>query len=144
MRRLRRQIRKAPAFAIEALPEDTVGRIVGPAEAAGETLTAPVSGRPCVLWVLEIIENLGEDWPSLRILRQQHGVPFVLEESGARAVVDPDSAIVSLVFDFTNMAYGADRADELQKRVLATYLPHRDFTHTVDLTFHEAIVEIGE
>ena len=49
MRRLRRRIRKAPAFAIEALPEDTVGRIVGPAPPRGETLEAPISGRPCVL-----------------------------------------------------------------------------------------------
>jgi hypothetical protein len=144
MRRLRRQIRKAPAFAIDALPEDTVGRIVGPVQPANETLAAPISGRPCVLWVLEIIENLGEDWPSMRILHRQHGVPFVVEENGARAVIDPTSAIVSLVFDRSNMSSGPDGADMLQKRVLKEYLGHRDFTHTVDLSYHEAIVEVGE
>ncbi|MBA3503969.1 MAG: hypothetical protein M4D80_29220 [Myxococcota bacterium] len=144
MRRLRRQIRKAPSFAIDALPEDTRGRIVGPAQPLGDTLTAPISGRPCVLWVIEVIENLGEDWPSLRILYAQRGISFVLEESGARAVVEPDRAIVSLVFDHTNMSNGADRADAMQKRVLAEHLAHRDFTHTVELTFHEAIVDVGE
>lgn len=143
MRRLRRRFKKAAAFSIDALPEDTLGRITALAQPLGDTLMAPVSGRPCVLWVLEVIENLGEDWPSLRILRAQRGVPFVLEEDGARAIVEPESAVASLVFDHTSQSYGA-RADELQKRVLSEYLAHRDFTHTVDLAFHEAIIEVGE
>ena len=143
-RRLRRRFRKATAFAIDALPEDTVGRITAHAQPLGETLLAPVSGRPCVLWVLEVIENLGEDWPSRRLVREQRGVPFVLDDHGARAIIEPASAVAALVFDHTSKSGGAYNADRLQKRVLAEFLAHRDFTHTVELAFHEAIVEVGE
>jgi hypothetical protein len=143
-RRLRRRFRKADAFAIDAMPEDTFGRIVAPAQPLGEALVAPASGRRCVYWVLEVIEYLGEDWPSRRLVREQRGVPFLLEENGARAIVEPASAVVSLVFDHENKSSGAADADLLQKRVIDTYLAHRDWTHTVELVFHEAVVEVGE
>lgn len=144
MRRLRRRFRKATAFTIEALPEDTLGRITATAQPHILPLTAPISGRACVYWVLEVIENLGEDLPSRRLVRAQHGVPFVLEENGARAIVEPDSALTSLVFDHVSSSNGSSNADHMQRAVIAAHLAHRNFAHTVELVYQEAIIEVGE
>lgn len=144
-RRLRRRFRKTPAFALDALPEDTFGRITGAAAVFdGRQLVAPISQRPCVYWVVEIVEDVGEDWPSSLILVQQEGVPFVVHHEGHRAIVDPEDATVSLAFDHAADPQGLLRANNEQKAVLARYLPHRDFTHTHVLRMREAVIELGE
>ena len=143
-RRLRRRFRKTEAFAIEALPEDTFGRISGAAQPFETTLSAPISGRPCVYWVIEIVEDIGEDWPSSLILAQHGGVPFVVTQDGHRAVVDPKDSITSLTFDHEDSSHGIGYVDRAHEAVLKTYLAHRDFKHTVALHYREAVIEIGE
>jgi hypothetical protein len=144
-RRLRRRFRKTSPFALDALPEDTFGRVSGAAQPfEGKQLVAPISLRPCVYWMVEIVEDVGEDWPSSLILVQEDGVPFVLHHEGHRAVVDPKDATVSLAFDHAADPQGIDRANKEQRGLLARYLPHRDFTHTHVLRIREAVIEIGE
>lgn len=142
-RRLRRRFRKAPPFTLDALPEDTFGRITGTAQPFEAQLEAPISCRPCVYWIVEIVEDLGEDWPSNLILATQQSVPFVVVQDGHRAVIDPKDATVSLAFDHDNEAREG-RTDAQQRALLARYLGHRDFTHTRVLHFREAVIEIGE
>jgi hypothetical protein len=144
-RRLRRRFRTTPQYALDALPEDTFGRVTGVARPfSGEQLTAPLSLRPCVFWVIEIVEDVGEDWPSSLILVQEDAIPFVLDHEGHRAVVDPKAATVSLAFDHASEAQGLAHADRAQRDLLVRYLPHRDFTHTHVLHMREAVIEIGE
>jgi hypothetical protein len=143
-RRLRRRFRKSPQFTVDALPEDTLGRITGTVQPFATQLAAPISGRPCVYWVLEIVEDVGEDWPSSKILATEQGVPFVVVHEGHRAIVEPQDATVSLAFDRDSSARGTMGTDGLQRAVLARYLPHRDFQHAQLIHFREAVIAIGE
>lgn len=62
-RRLRRRFRKAEAFTVEALPEDTFGRITGAAQPFETTLPAPISValhyREAVIEIGETVSVLG-------------------------------------------------------------------------------------
>lgn len=143
-RRLRRRFRRAPQFALAALPEDTFGRVTGVAEAFGDTLVSPLSNRACVYWILEVVEDVGEDWPSSRILAQHEAVPFAIHHEGHRAVIVPEDATVSLAFDRAADLRGIDRANAEQKALLRRYLRYHDFTHTHALRIREAVIELGE
>src|SRR5689334_7338613 len=118
-RRLRRRFREVNQRAIGALPEDTFGRLSGTARAFEETLQAPLSDRPCVYWEVEVLEDHGlmaaVMAPRTLLAREKHGVPFILEEEGHRAVVDPTSAQISLAFDFTSTSKAAFDANANQR-----------------------------
>jgi hypothetical protein len=145
-RRFRRGFRVAPTFAIETLPEDTVGRIAGPVQPhAASFLLSPVTARRCVLYVVEIYEHpFHGDFPSKLVLTERDAVPFVVEQDGHRALVDPTDAQISLGFDHTANAYES-YDDEHQKALLARHamLPPRksDQRH---LEYREAVLELGE
>lgn len=144
-RRFRRRFRKTPTFAIAELPEDTVGRIVGIAQSLdGAVLTAPLSARPCVFWAIEVIEMLGEDWPTRGVVDERRGIPFVLAQDGHRAVVDPAVVVTNIVFDHESKSSGLYGIDQLQKAIIDDFVPHRSWQYTETLVFREAIVEVGE
>ncbi len=144
-RRFRRRFRKTHAFSIEEMPEDTLGRITGVAQPLdGAVLKAPVSARPCVYWAIEVVEMLGDDWPSREIINEQRGIPFVLAQDGHRAIIDASSVVTNLIFDHANKSSGVYGIDQLQKAVVDTYVPHRSWQYTETLIFREAIVAVGE
>jgi hypothetical protein len=157
-RRLRRRFREVNQFAIGALPEDTFGRLSGSARPFDDNaMQAPLSGRACVYWVIEVIDDHGLDWPigvsgmasmltpKTTLVHDARGVPFVLEEEGHCAIVDPTSAQISLVFDHTSKSKAAFDANEHQRAVLETHdLVQRNWFNTTGLVYREAIIEVGE
>ncbi|MBA3818799.1 MAG: hypothetical protein H0X17_07900 [Deltaproteobacteria bacterium] len=147
-RRIRRQLREAAQWGIGTLPEDTCGRITGTVHAfEGQTLEAPISGRPCVYYLIVIEENLGVGGGGavMGLAERSDGTSFVLEEDGHRAVVDPEHAVLSVAFDHETTSLAAFDADPRQRKLLSdANLIHRDWFKTSSLRYREAIIEIGE
>ena len=145
-RRLRRRFRDAPAFAIGELPESTLGRITARAQPLGSTLHAPLTDRPCVYYLVEIQELYGDIQKRGKILASEHrGVPFVLEENGHRALVEPTGATVSLVFDHETRSKAAFDADARQRALLERHeLVQRNWFMTGGIAYREAVIEVGE
>jgi hypothetical protein len=62
---------------------------------SGPTIAAPLSGRPCVCFEIAIREpRRGDRWET--VLIERGGVPFVIEDAGGRALVDPQGASLML------------------------------------------------
>ena len=145
-RRMRRQFRRAPAFAIAELPEDTPGKLVGVARAFTEApLVAPLSGRPCVYYSIEIQELRAYGHAGGAFVTEQAGISFVLEDAGGRAVLDPRAAVISVVFDHHTQSKAAFDATREQRELLARHdLIQRDWFMTESMAYREAIIGIGE
>jgi hypothetical protein len=146
-RRLRRRFRSTPEVALEALPEDTLGRVRGtvhPLDAP--PLVAPYSGRPCVSWVVELVQHVvasGEDESRSDVARREDGMPFILEHGGSRAIVDPKDAVVSLAFDHVADAEQLARENHDQNETIARYLRSRSArVHVSEI--REAVIAVGE
>ena len=165
--RLRRILRRAPRWSLASLPEDTLGRVTGAAYPfEGEQLTAPLTGRPCVCFIA-IVEQRGRRggnrarWSRLAIERRS--VPFVIEDGGHRAVVDPRRARITINFDHMDWSErlplpvrkpeaprvggtsGIMTQSERQAQFLdAHHLVNRDWSSLIELRYREAVIEVGE
>ncbi len=141
-RRLRKAVRNAAPIAIGDLAENTIGRIAGPAIAFSDVLEGPLTGRPCVFYSYSILENVGpygRNGAFVVIARDSRAVPFMLEETGHRAIVDPAGADISAVFDYETVGLGDDtRLRHVLQQLGYEASPMRA------LTFMEAAIEIGE
>src|SRR5262245_28416269 len=97
-------MRRAPRWSLGAMPEDTFGRVTG-SVLDGELLVAPLSGRSCVYFSVFVDERLrpklGANAPHwTRLAAERRGVPFVIEEDGHRAVIEPRRARVMVDIDY--------------------------------------------
>src|SRR5947208_755702 len=89
-----REIRGTPHYAIAALPEMTVGRIVGVAKPLdGKTVEAALSGRTCLAYMAKAMGPSGNAVASERgkqeVAVDVGGVPFLVEDETGVAIVDP-------------------------------------------------------
>jgi hypothetical protein len=139
--RQKRALRRAKIWRIGELPEDTIGRVIGTARPVGRALSAPITGRECVCYVVTVKEK--DARPVL--VREQEGVPFVLEDGSGRALVDPEGA--ELERDHANLSQSGMLEDPTaQQRAFLTshgqasqgWLFNRAFT------YREEIVRVGE
>lgn len=137
---LKRKVRAARRWKVGELPEGTLGRIVGRAAVLRETLFAPISGRTCVYYVVEVREH---DVSVIRTLvREERGVPFVLEDASGRAVIEPEGAKLVLTTDARTSSGGLGNDASPPERA---FLQRHGIANTGRvLTYHEAILEIGE
>jgi len=140
----------APEIRLADLTENTRARLKGVvAPFRSELLEAPLSGRPCVhyrvtIWVHDrgYISGVHE----LGVL--ERALPFVIEEDGARAVIDPASARFFAGIDLRSEA--SELMDDRQRAVadqLGVSAPQatgrwNEVVHTLNYT--EAVVEVGE
>ncbi|MEJ7603241.1 MAG: GIDE domain-containing protein [Kofleriaceae bacterium] len=141
--RIKRALRATPRFAIAELPEDAPGRAVGAARPTGEPLRAPLSGRPCIYYVAVVEELHGKQWKET--VREERGVPFVLDDGSGRALVDPTGAEVELDIDTTGASGTLDDASPAEPALLARHgrvSRGKLFNHSVK--YREAIIAIGE
>ena len=144
---LRRRLRAASPATISELREGLHCRITGEVRALeGRTLEAPLSGLPCVAFLLEVVErigtNVGEE-TDLAIYDRQ-AVPFLLVEGDHRALIDPTHAQVLVGIDHELVARSPLELSPRARGVLAKYLPNRRWDHTTRIRFHERVVELGE
>jgi hypothetical protein len=138
--KLRRRIARARAFAVAALPEDTVGRVTGTARPLDDTLTSPLFERPCVYYLAEVELDRDGGVPTI-IAREQRGVPFVLEDASGRAIIDPDSAEVAIDLDReAHDLWGNTRG---ARRVFLMRAGQGEVANVDELWFREAVIEVG-
>ncbi|HSD89161.1 MAG TPA: hypothetical protein VLB44_16645 [Kofleriaceae bacterium] len=144
--RLRRKLRGAPAGELVSLRESSFARIAGtvrPLE--NRLLTAPLSGRRCVYYAVHatVVRGSESHAQGRGIGGYQDAIPFVLDDSTAQAVIDPDHADISVPFDYPSTSQGASYADLEQRRILERErLLHRDWFNTKSLRYRECVIEV--
>lgn len=141
--KLKRTLRAARPWPIAELPEDTIGRVIGRAARLDQLLTAPISGRPCLFYVVEVVEKQGKS--TSVIIREETGVPFTLRDDSGHAIVDPTGAKIALTTDVVTRSGTLDDATQLEEAFLARHgRTSRRWVFNRGLTYREAIVEDGE
>jgi len=144
LRRLRRRFRLADKYTLDKLPEDTHGKVRGHATAFEEPLFAPLSGRPCLVWVVEVYA-IQLDTRPLCVGREVRLSRFRLSDAGWHAIIDPSDAELHLVMDHKADSVSAYDATAAQKQILeSTGVTARDMTEIRKLEYREAVIEIGE
>jgi hypothetical protein len=120
---IRRQLRNAPMKRIAELGDDELGKLVGRARALDEVLHAPVTGRPCVYFVATVEEYRpsGKSRYWRQIVKEECGVPFVLEDGSGRAIVDATAARIAIDFDGKSTSGTFDNPTDTERAFLARH-----------------------
>jgi hypothetical protein len=147
---LRRRLRAAAPASIAELREGLHCRISGTVRALDQvTLEAPLSGLPCVAYLLEVVEDrvtagpMGTDRDL--VVYDRRAVPFLLIDGDHRAVIDPDHAQILLRSETELVARSPVELNARARAVLARFVPERtDWNRTTRIRFRESIVEVGE
>jgi hypothetical protein len=97
--KMRRQLAATPRVKIAELPESQVGCTVGRTQQLEMTpmLEAPLTGRPCFFYVVELELRVGSGWRL--VARERTGSPFIIQDATGRAVVEPAEARLDIAFD---------------------------------------------
>lgn len=138
--RVLRQQHGVPPWPIGELPEHRQGRLVGNVRALERTLTAPLSGRACVYYVVLVEQSVFPGWQD-RIV-ERRGVAFALDDASGRAIIDPARASVALAFDHHEELRALDPATPAQQAVLARH--GHPGAAASRLRFVEAVLSVGE
>jgi hypothetical protein len=141
--RLKRKLRGTPVCSISRLTPDAPGRVVGTARAHGETLTAPLTARTCLYYLVEVKERRGKHWTT--ILTEARGVAFVLDDGTGRALVDPERAELALDFDRNDSSGTFQGASPAQEALLARHgRGSVGLIFNKSLRYREATIAVGE
>jgi hypothetical protein len=149
-RRLRRELRRAPALPLSQLPEGVLARITGLVRPAGATLIeAPISGRLCVYYRATVVEiqhgHSGAYESERELATERDGIEFLIEDNGVRAVVDPGRARIASIPDHETTSMAAFDANPPQRALLERlHLIQRDWFNTRRLIYREAVLEVDE
>lgn len=141
-----RAMRAAPRRAIAEVADGEVARLVGRV-VPRTTLVAPLTGRPCTYWRVEI-DRLVQRRRSTRWQRlgtAAEGATFALDDAGGRAIVDPRAAQLVVVLDTTTRSGTFDDATPIEEALLARLGEASRgvvFNHTV--RYREGVLEAGE
>jgi len=142
----RRALRAAPRVQIADFPEGVPARIVGRI-ADGDHLTAPLTGRACVVYQA-IVQQYANDrdggsWRT--ILRETRHVPFAIEDGTGRALVDPTGADLVVEIDSTTQSGTFDDATAAEADFLARHgLTSKGSVFNKRLRYREGALELGE
>lgn len=136
----KRRLRTAKRWSLVALPDDTFGKVVGTARVLEDTLIAPISGRPCLFYLVVVTADGGSD--ASAVLREAVGVPFVIEDDTGRAEVDPRDAEILLVQDRFRICGPNDPTTAEEAALLARHGKTRPSRTTY--WYRESIIEPGE
>lgn len=140
---LKRALARAKRFSISALPEDTLGRVVGTARPVGEPLLAPMTERPCVYYRVEVRQTQRQGHRT--IITESRSVPFFLEDETGRAMVDPEGASVALEFDSRSKSGTLDDPTDRESAFLARHSQTgTGLLFNKGLQYLEAVIHIGE
>jgi E3 ubiquitin ligase len=143
--RLKRRLRAARVWKIGELPESTLGRVIGKAEAIDQALAAPLTGRPCVCYVATVEQRgtASDYWKT--IISESRGVTFRLVDDTGHAIVDPTSAKIALTFDDNKWSGISQDATEAEEAFLAKHgHGSQGWVFNKSLRYHEAVIELGE
>jgi hypothetical protein len=133
-------MRRVPRMAIADVGDGVKARLVGKVVAT-ELLSSPLTGTPCVFFQV-VVHMTGRELP---IIREQVGVSFAIVEDGARAVVDPDHAELSLVFAGKHSSGTFNQPTAAEKALLDKHkVRYQGLALDEQLWYHEAVIAPGE
>ena len=144
---IRRTLRKTPTKRIQDLRDDELGKVVGRARGVGTTLASPLFGRRCVYFVAIVEEHRSSGKSSYwkTIIRETRGVPFMLEDSSGRALVDASNARIAIDFDAKSQSGTFDDPNEMENAFLARHCEKgQGWVFNRALRYREAVIEEGE
>ncbi len=87
---IRRKLAKLPRTPIGELEEGELARVVGEVKQLDHTVIAPVGGVPCVYYHVVVDRRIHGEWK--RLIDQEHGIPFILEDDSGFIYVDAKRA----------------------------------------------------
>jgi hypothetical protein len=135
-----RRLRAAESYALAELPENTPGRVVGVAQALHKTLTAPLTGRPCVYYEVKVVDR-----NKRRVLHERGAAPFLLLDGEVRAIIDPQYAELAVDFDVHTTSGTFDDPTSAEAALLARHGQRdRGWIFNRALRYEEAVIAIGE
>jgi hypothetical protein len=145
--RIKRAIRKAPRTLIADFPEHGAAKIVGTVRLLDESIPAPLTKRDCAYYETTVEEHRrrGKHSRWVTIIRESGGVPFLLEDSSGRALVDPRGARVALVVDNKSRSGTFDDATAEEEEFLQRHnRQSKGWFLNRSLRYREGVLEIGE
>lgn len=140
--RVRRQIRRAKVVPIAEWPEGHLARLVGKV-VAGETLIAPLSGRVCVYYRVEVHQDDRLPWQPIE---ESWVKPFVVDDGSGRAYLEANGADIVAKFDHLSRSGWFRDATEQENALVERHgqstTGPRGFMRP--LVYREAVIEPGE
>lgn len=144
--RTKRAMRAIPRRAIADVIEGEVARVVGTVRVSSP-MTAPLSGRPCAYFrvVVEERRRRGKNSYWHRVIDEQGGVDFVLEDGGGRALVKVGHAQAVLEGDQSGASgFMNDPSPELVAFLEARGHSAQGWIFNKAIRYREGIAEAGE
>jgi hypothetical protein len=142
-----RKLRKAKMYMIGELPEGQAGRVIGDAYPLGAKLRAPLTGRDCVYYIAKVDQhyNTGKTSGWKNIIKEERGVPFLLQDPTGRAIVDPTGAEIALDFDNRSTSGTFDDATQIEEDFLERHgKKSQGWVFNKGLRYREAVIHVGE
>jgi hypothetical protein len=142
-RRMNRLLRSTPVARLADLLAGDRARVVGKARPEAEPIEAPLTGRPCVYYRVEVTERRGKR--TRTVIREAKGVPFLFDDGSGLALVDPAQARVVLQMDAHSKTGAFTEADATQEEFLARHgQQSKGMIFHRTLRFRESALEVGE
>jgi hypothetical protein len=138
----RRVLRGSTRTMLDEHPGRARAKVIGTVRAI-ETLVAPISQRPCVLYQIrvEAQSESVDDAAWTPLLVREEGVPFLIADGTDRARVDPEGAQISLLHD---RHLGDGNEPDEDGRGAAFLARYGKSPSGRRLRFSEGIIEEGE
>jgi len=117
---LEQRFRRTDRTPIARLTENRHHKIVGRVRPFGTTLTAPLSGRACVLYEV-VVESKTEARAFYQPTREKAAVPFWVEEDDVRVFIDPTFVGTWLVYALSGETGLLRRASKSLERFMRSH-----------------------
>lgn len=144
--RLARALRDAPRATVAELREGVAARLVGTV-GAQETLSAPLTGRVCVAYVVLVEERISTGKSSRWVdrIREIKGVTFSLDDGTGKAMVDAGRAKLLVEMDSTSRSGTFDDATPVEAAFLSRHgMNSQGWFFNKTLRYTEGVIEPGE
>lgn len=147
-RRIKRALRKAKRYTVEAFPDGSQGKIAGTLRLGSSSLRAPLSGRTCAYFCVHVEQhrsgsNDGDNWSTL--IREEKGVDFIIDDGTGRALVDVAAAKTVLTIDHKTESGSFDDATPQEEAFLNAHSEEsKGWLFNRRLRYREGVLEAGE
>jgi len=145
--RLKRELKATPRMPLRELPESTRARVVGGAHPIDGTLEAPLTGRPCLYYVVTVEQHHSTGRSSYwkQIIKEERGLTFLLDDGTGKAIVDPSAAKVALDVDGKGDSGTFDEPNARESAFLQRHGTNgQGWVFNKRLRYREAVIEVGE
>lgn len=88
--RMLRNLKKSKSKSVSNIQSGKYEKIIGKALYVKETMTAPLSGRTCVFYHVEVTQKRGKNWHT--IIKDQKIAPFFMDCNGEMVLIKADGS----------------------------------------------------